>query len=258
MTANHDDDGRYEATGSPSETEVLRRGKPQAFLDTVFSILADGRCRSILVAVRDSENHVAEFSELLDRLVSADVDHGLGDDVDETRARLATAFHHVCLPKLESAGFVEYDERSEAIRYYSDPRLESVLDRVEATEHWPGLPEVDPTDVDPADVDDREARDRWFELLASRRRRYVLHVLGTYEEPITLADLADEVAIREYDGPITDISADAVLRIYLSLYHSHVPKLSEAGLVAYDQEADTVELWADAAQFGGQFDVFDD
>ncbi|MXV61118.1 hypothetical protein GS429_03395 [Natronorubrum sp. JWXQ-INN-674] len=59
---------------------------------------------------------------------------------------------------------------------------------------------------------------------------------------MTLADLADEVAIREHKSPITEISAKTVQRVYLSLYHTHVPMLEEADFVRYDQEADIVTL----------------
>ncbi len=59
---------------------------------------------------------------------------------------------------------------------------------------------------------------------------------------MALADLADEVAVRENDSRITDIPADEVKRTYLSLYHSHIPKLADARVVQYDQERDTVSL----------------
>lgn len=81
-----------------------------------------------------------------------------------------------------------------------------------------------------------------FGIFAHHRRRYALRGLRMYEDPMTLADLADEVAIRENEAPITEISAETVKRVYLSLYHTHVPKLEEAGLVQYDQDTDMVAL----------------
>lgn len=81
-----------------------------------------------------------------------------------------------------------------------------------------------------------------LELLAHHRRRYALRVLRDHKNPMTLADLADEVAVRTNERRITDIPADEVKRIYLSLYHSHIPILADAQLVQYDQERDTVSL----------------
>jgi hypothetical protein len=80
-----------------------------------------------------------------------------------------------------------------------------------------------------------------FALLANRRRRDALGCLFEHVT-VTLADLADEVAIREYDVPLPDISEDDVAEIYFSLYHCHVPKLVDAGYAQYDQEDDLVGL----------------
>lgn len=79
-----------------------------------------------------------------------------------------------------------------------------------------------------------------YDVLSERRRRDVLRCLQEYNESMTLADVADEVAVRELGKRITDISAETVMEIYLSLYHSHVPKLTAAGIVEYDQERDLV------------------
>lgn len=81
-----------------------------------------------------------------------------------------------------------------------------------------------------------------FELFAHHRRRYALRELQQHANPMALADLADEIAIRENETPITEIPAEEVKRIYMSLYHTHIPKLAEADIVHYDQKQDTVML----------------
>lgn len=82
--------------------------------------------------------------------------------------------------------------------------------------------------------------DTVFELLAARRRRYLLESLAEHGYSLTLADLADEVAARETGAHITEIPEGDVLDIYLSLYHTHLPKLEAAKVVAYDQDNDLV------------------
>jgi hypothetical protein len=62
---------------------------------------------------------------------------------------------------------------------------------------------------------------------------------------MALADLADELAVREHGATIDGIPADTVTEIYLSLYHCHVPLLVEANVVEYDQEHDLVGITAD-------------
>lgn len=94
-----------------------------------------------------------------------------------------------------------------------------------------------------------EATTELLEILAHRRRRYALQCLRDYDTPLLLADLADEVAVREYDAPLTAIDAENVNRIYVSLYHTHVPKLVDYGYVQFDQERDSVSLADDRESF---------
>lgn len=84
--------------------------------------------------------------------------------------------------------------------------------------------------------------DEVFDVLSDRRRRTALEVLIAHEVPLALADLADEVAVREHEARITEISEETVRDVYLSLYHKHVPKLREANVVRYDQDRDLVAL----------------
>jgi len=48
------------------------------------------------------------------------------------------------------------------------------------------------------------------------------------------------VAIRETGHNVADIPAEQVQKVYLSLYHDHLPRLVDAGLLEYDQERDLV------------------
>ena len=85
-----------------------------------------------------------------------------------------------------------------------------------------------------------ETVDEAFGLLADERRRLLLSVMRTYGEALTLPDAAEEVAVRETGQQVPNISAERVHEIYLSLYHDHLPRLVEAGLLEYDQERDLV------------------
>lgn len=79
-----------------------------------------------------------------------------------------------------------------------------------------------------------------FELLGHRYRRYVVRTLDEHGRELALADLADETARREYETTVAEISSEEVSEVYLSLYHSHVPKLEDGDVVHYDQESDVV------------------
>lgn len=87
-----------------------------------------------------------------------------------------------------------------------------------------------------------QSLDRTFDLLTDQRRRYVLTCLAEKTQPIALTDLAEDVAVRENEGPITEIPDEAVRSIKISLYHIHIPKLAEAGAVEYDRDRDLVRI----------------
>ncbi|MGQ3411774.1 hypothetical protein [Natrinema versiforme] len=96
------------------------------------------------------------------------------------------------------------------------------------------LDEHDESDASAESLDDA------FALLADQRRRLLLAVMQTYGEELTLPDAAEEVAVRETGHSVTNISAERVQEVYLSLYHDHLPRLVDAGLLEYDQERDLV------------------
>ena len=92
------------------------------------------------------------------------------------------------------------------------------------------------------------SRDRVFDILSSPRRRYVLHYLRTEESPIELTALAEEVAAWENDTTVENLSSQDRKRVYVSLYQTHIPKLSEAGLIEYDSESGSVALSSQASE----------
>lgn len=79
------------------------------------------------------------------------------------------------------------------------------------------------------------------EGLTNRRRREALSVLFAFSTPITLPTVADFVTELEYGTPAEEYPEER-LRVYMSLYHDHIPVLEEAGLVVYTQEGDVIDL----------------
>lgn len=82
--------------------------------------------------------------------------------------------------------------------------------------------------------------DSVFQALAAQRRRLLLEVLRHHDQELTLPDAAEEVAQLEANRSITELSAERIANVYISLYHDHLPRLVEAGLLEYDQERDLV------------------
>jgi len=76
--------------------------------------------------------------------------------------------------------------------------------------------------------------DTVLELLANSRRRYVLSTLAGTGMPVTVDDLALGLAAWESGTSPAEVDEARRNRLAASLHHVHLPKLSEAGLVAYD------------------------
>lgn len=83
----------------------------------------------------------------------------------------------------------------------------------------------------PADLDQRE--------------RFLLYCLSRHGT-MALWDLADEVVVWTTGKRVPDVPAERCRTVYLTLYHTHVPRLERAGLVEYEDDRDLVAL-SDAA-----------
>lgn len=94
------------------------------------------------------------------------------------------------------------------------------------------LPVVETLDVD---------TDALHEILADRRRRYTLVRLHESVTPMHLGNLAEEIAAWERDHSEIDDPGTAE-KIHQSLYHIHVAKMADIGLVDYDGMRDTITL----------------
>lgn len=115
------------------ETERETPTRPVAetpSLDLVFDLLADQRRRYALYYLYDSTDGVATVDEIADHVVS------LEDQcqVDDPQSHVITALQHVHLPKLEDAGVLEHDTRSQTVRYWSQPSLEEWLEHAQHKE----------------------------------------------------------------------------------------------------------------------------
>jgi predicted transcriptional regulator len=81
------------------------------------------------------------------------------------------------------------------------------------------------------------SQDEVFDLLASPRRRCVLHYLRQTEGTAELREMAAHVAAWEYGTDVESLTPDQRKRVYTSLQQTHLRKLEDAGVVEYDDEA---------------------
>lgn len=76
-----------------------------------------------------------------------------------------------------------------------------------------------------------------YDLLSAERRRTVCRVLGDGGTPISVEELATEVAAREETTRESGEKND----VKIALHHIHLPKLATAGVIDYDYETRQIE-----------------
>ena len=83
-------------------------------------------------------------------------------------------------------------------------------------------------------------KDAALEALASKRRRHLVSILLEHDEPMAMADLSKELAKRECCDESSPLLDDHAKDIYLTLYHLHVPKLVDLGVLTCNDDRLTV------------------
>jgi hypothetical protein len=81
--------------------------------------------------------------------------------------------------------------------------------------------------------------DHVYEALGHPRRRYLCYSL-LEDTQWSLTDLATTIAAWENDVPEHEVAANQRERVYVSLYHAHVPKLVDEGVIAFDDATETI------------------
>jgi hypothetical protein len=89
--------------------------------------------------------------------------------------------------------------------------------------------------------------DEVFEALDHFRRRYLVFSLLVEDKPVSLANAAMELYAWEQSVPLDAVEEDDLTALSAALYHVHVPKLRELGIVTYDEDERAVECGQNTA-----------
>lgn len=90
-------------------------------VDELLTVLADPHCRSVIFYFRNTSAEAATVADL-----AAEV------ETQTTEEEIASQLHHSTLPRLEDAGIVEYDARSNTVRYLDPVDPHMLIDDIEA------------------------------------------------------------------------------------------------------------------------------
>lgn len=116
--------------GEPDRTEVSGTVRQDVSLsvDALLSLLAHHHRRALLEFLVEAPNNTAALDDCVGYLIQQEEAR-----VDERPAydEVEAVLHHVHLPKLGNAGILEYDARSQQLRYWGHEQLEAWLARIQ-------------------------------------------------------------------------------------------------------------------------------
>lgn len=96
--------------------------------------------------------------------------------------------------------------------------------------------------VPPPASSDEDRMDELYAVLSHQRRRVILREVHAADGILALDELVQRIIRQEGRGPTDGDSAADAASIRLSLHHTHLPKLTGANLVEYNEWNRTVEL----------------
>lgn len=89
--------------------------------------------------------------------------------------------------------------------------------------------------------------DHVFGVLDHPRRRYLLYALSM-DDQWTIGELATKLTAWERDIDETAVTEEQRDRMYVSIYHAHVPRLVDHGVIEFDETAGTISRGDHAEQ----------
>lgn len=82
-----------------------------------------------------------------------------------------------------------------------------------------------------------------LEALTHRRRRYVLYYLHERSEPAEAEEIAKQILAWETDRDPDAVTTEEAEQVLADLYHNHLPRLADEGLIDYDRRTLTARSW---------------
>lgn len=100
------------------------------------------------------------------------------------------------------------------------------------------------------DSDSNEERDQSkvpltdseYDALAHEQRQHLLRYLTLNKYMVSDEDAAEQIAAWEQEIDREEITAPQRKKVQVQLYHNHLPRLRDAGLVSYDKKSGMIAL----------------
>lgn len=101
--------------------------------EQVLGLLGHEHRHAIITYFDRKTTESASFDDLTEYIVSLDPNRG--ERPAERRKQVTIGLLHNHLPKLADAGVLEYDQRSETVRYWGGSRLATILEAAHSDEY---------------------------------------------------------------------------------------------------------------------------
>jgi DNA-binding transcriptional ArsR family regulator len=102
-------------------------------------------------------------------------------------------------------------------------------------------PHVSEKDVLPVNSES-ESLDSVFRALSDHRRRCICHYLSQADDSLPVDELAELLAASMIEKTRAVLTSAEIEKTRTELHRIHLPKLTEAGIVEYDEEEGVVSL----------------
>lgn len=89
-------------------------------LDAILHLLSDQPCRSAVYSFQEARTDVLDYDEVVDYVIDRAPE---AEDPERTKILL----HHKTLPRMKDEGLIDYDSRSETIRYDGAEEVRTVV-----------------------------------------------------------------------------------------------------------------------------------
>lgn len=85
------------------------------------------------------------------------------------------------------------------------------------------------------------SKEEIFDVLSSRRRRFVIHALKREDREMSVSDLSTYVTAWEVGVEPQDVEYEDRRNVYSTLQRNHLPKLAEENILIYNKEENVVK-----------------
>lgn len=204
-----------------TRTQRLSEGVATDAMGSVdsFPFLSDPRRVAILAELAETDDPIPTAT-LARRVGAAETGKRVADVSSREERIVHSSLRHTHLPKLSTQSLVAWDRESDTVSLSTDvsiPRLRRFLGGRSSM-----------------------ASSHLLRTLSNPRRRLIVRLLATHGTPMTVDELARHATAEERaiePGSLSDTEID---HVRVSFVHAHLPALSAAELIEYDESAGVV------------------